>query len=252
MENKDNHNISTNFQWMHGSKAHTKGIWMWSKIFTHPTENVAIILLDTQGIFDHETDFGQVSTIFALNMMISSATCFNILRDIGENDLMNLKGFTEFAEYVAQQAGDVPFQKLLFIIRDWSFKDFAHGYDGGKAHIKDILQQKDVQTEDMQNLREDINRSFREIEGFLMPKPGDIVENGDFTGKVSEISAAFRANVKKLADAIFEPLIVKKVNGRNLKVKDWLGWLQVYMDTFHKNSLGKHSRVFEVYLDKID
>lgn len=63
------------FVFKSGRVRETTGIWMWSEIFTHDFDNgdkVAIILLDTQGIFDLKSSLKEFTTIFALSTMFSS------------------------------------------------------------------------------------------------------------------------------------------------------------------------------------
>lgn len=82
-----------------GQKPETTGIWMWSDIFTYDHQNgnkFAIILLDTQGIFDNQSSVKDCTTIFALSMMLASVQCYNLMQNIQEDDLEHLLLFTEY------------------------------------------------------------------------------------------------------------------------------------------------------------
>ena len=63
----------------------TTGIWMWSEPFIkycpHIGSEVAILLMDTQGMFDNETTMTLTAQIFGLSTMISSQNVsFSIIR----------------------------------------------------------------------------------------------------------------------------------------------------------------------------
>ena len=52
----------------------TAGIMAWNKIFVIPNgegEKVGVLLLDTQGAFDDDSDVKDVTLIFSLSTMIS-------------------------------------------------------------------------------------------------------------------------------------------------------------------------------------
>lgn len=68
---------SKSFGWRGGQERQTTGIWMWSKPFfrkssTNPLEKVAILLVDTQGMFDNETTMTVTAQVFGLSTLISS------------------------------------------------------------------------------------------------------------------------------------------------------------------------------------
>ena len=68
---------SASFGWRGGEERQTTGIWMWSKPFirqssTNPLEQVAILLVDTQGMFDNETTMTVTAQVFGLSTLISS------------------------------------------------------------------------------------------------------------------------------------------------------------------------------------
>ncbi|XP_031633397.1 atlastin-like [Contarinia nasturtii] len=256
LEEGNDGSIRKYLEYKDGTKAHTKGIWMWSEIFTYDSNNgdkLAIVLVDTQGLFDHESDSKLVSTIFALNMMISSVLCYNIKGNVLEDHLTQLKDFTDFARYVEREreasANEKPFQKLLFILRDWQFvKDHNFGHQGGKDYInEEVLKETSAQTHGMKELRADIKESFGQIDGFLMPSPGGKVLSGFSSGKVSDISETFRTSLKELVKVLFHPdmLIVKEVNGKKLKIKEWLDYLQVYAQTFQSASSSQFIEMFK-------
>lgn len=63
------------FSWRGGSERDTNGILMWSEPFIVKDRNgeeIAVILMDTQGAFDSLSTVKDCATIFALSTMISS------------------------------------------------------------------------------------------------------------------------------------------------------------------------------------
>ena len=62
------------FAWRGGVERMTTGIWMWSEPFVRRTEDgkdVAVLLVDTQGMFDNETSMGLTACIFAVSTLAS-------------------------------------------------------------------------------------------------------------------------------------------------------------------------------------
>ena len=79
-------------------------------------------------------------TVFALSLMTSSTFVFNLDENIQEDDLQHLQFFTNYGKLALDESGDSPFQKLVFLIRDWQFpyeKDF--GSQGGKELLEAAL-----------------------------------------------------------------------------------------------------------------
>ncbi|RZC38308.1 GBP domain containing protein, partial [Asbolus verrucosus] len=91
----------TGFSWRGGSERDTIGILMWSEIFLVklPTGNeIAIILLDTQGTFDNETTLKNCAGIFALSTLISSVQMYNLKDNIKSSDLSHLQVMDSYSK----------------------------------------------------------------------------------------------------------------------------------------------------------
>ena len=77
-ENQENHRDG--FAWAGGQNRQTTGIWMWSEPFIRKVSNypepIAILLMDTQGMFDNETTMALTARIFGLSTLISSYQVF--------------------------------------------------------------------------------------------------------------------------------------------------------------------------------
>lgn len=231
---------------------------MWSELFTHQYENgdkVAIILLDSQGIFDSKSSVRDCTTVFALSTLLSSVQCYNLMQNIREDDLQHLELFTEYGRLALEQTNEKPFQKLLFILRDWPYAyETNYGLNGGQKVIDDFLTETTDQTSEMHQLRTRIRASFDKIQAFLMPHPGFIVSQGNnFTGNLHDISSEFLVYVKQLAPAIFAPenLIVKKINGQKMRARDLVQYLQAYTNVFNGNTLPEPKPVFRVRILQI-
>lgn len=242
------------FKYRGGQKSETMGIWMWSEIFTHnfaSGEKVAIVLLDTQGIFDYQSSLRECTTTFAMSMMLSSVQCYNLMGQITENDLQNLELFTEYGRIAVDQSGEKPFQSLIFVVRDARFSsETGYGWEGTKR-LNDILANSPNHTPDMKELRDRIRSSFNEIRAFLMPYPGDKVALGNgFTGNITEIDQSFIKYVKELVPSIFAPenLIIKKINGQNMRARDLVQYFQSYVNIFNTNKLPETKSWVQVYV----
>ena len=65
------------FHWAGGKERNTTGIWIWSHPYLLKERNLAILLVDTQGMFDNETTMTLTSSIFGLSTLLSSYQIFN-------------------------------------------------------------------------------------------------------------------------------------------------------------------------------
>ena len=72
--------------------------------------------------------------------MLSSVLVYNLTSNIQEDDLQHLQLFTEYGRLAIEDSGETPFQKLMFLVRDWSYpyeNDF--GLEGGKDILGEIM-----------------------------------------------------------------------------------------------------------------
>ena len=64
------------FSWRGGVERQTTGVWMWSEPFLRrlpgQERDVAVLLMDTQGMFDNETTMTLTAQIFGLSTLVSS------------------------------------------------------------------------------------------------------------------------------------------------------------------------------------
>lgn len=248
-ENDDRTELN-GFKWRGGRKPETIGIWIWSEIFTHDYdtgEKVAIVLVDTQGIFDSQSSIKDCTTTFALSTLLSSLQCYNLMQNIGEDHLQHLEFFTEYAGLALEQSDEKPFQFLLFIVRDWPFASEIN-YGLSENYVNETLAQNPLQTTEMRQLRVRIQSSFNEIGAFLMPHPGFLVSKGDYDGDIQKIDPDFRKYLKELAPVIFAPerLVIKKINGHKIRARDLVKYWQKYVDIFNGDSLPEPRSILEV------
>ncbi len=81
------------------------------------------------------------ATIFALSAMLSSILVYNLTGNIQEDDLQHLGMFTEYGRLALEDSGEKPFQKLQFLVRDWSYPyEAAFGAEGGDTVVNKRLQ----------------------------------------------------------------------------------------------------------------
>lgn len=232
------------FSWRGGSDRVTTGIFVWSDIFLHDYANgrkVAIILLDTQGTFDSHSTVKDCATVFALSTMLSSVQIYNLSQNIQEDDLQHLQLFTEYGRLALADTGRKPFQKLTFLVRDWSFPyEAEYGLVGGEKILKKRLEIHDKQHPDHQSLRRHIQACFNEISCFLMPHPGlNVATNPNFNGNLTDITSEFKQSLIDLIPEVLAPenLIVKEINGQKVKARDLVQYFISYLNIFKSEDM---------------
>lgn len=131
--------VHNGFSWRGGVKTDTSGILIWSEPFIlrdSGGEEVAVILMDTEGIFDTTSTVANCATIFALSSLVSSinvglgSLCwpvfhlpllslpiqiYNVSQMVREIDLQSIRTFTEYGRMAVDQGGEAPFQVSPFI-----------------------------------------------------------------------------------------------------------------------------------------
>jgi atlastin len=132
---------------------------LWNEPFFRKLPNgddVVVLVMDTQGIFDSQSTGTDCATVFALSTMMSSIQVtfslfssflisgenrkksrtffqvYNLSMNIRENDLQHLQLSTEYGRMAMVNSPQAkPFQKLLFLVRDWSSpRQHSYGLDG--------------------------------------------------------------------------------------------------------------------------
>lgn len=230
--------IGNGFHWNNGSTADTSGILIWPEVFYRVNrrgERTAIILMDTQGVFDRNCTIQDNLLIFAFSTMLTSVQIFNVSQLIQEDNLQYLQLFAEYGRLASETSNIKPFQKLFFLVRDWQDDEtYPYGLNGGKQYL-DVSLMEDVtqQNDDLREIRRNIRSYFDELRCFLMPHPGLSISNR-FNGNLNLLEAVFVDKLKEFVENIFSNnnLITKKINGERILARDFLHYITSFWTVF--------------------
>ncbi|XP_015926746.1 atlastin-2 [Parasteatoda tepidariorum] len=232
------------FSWRGGSERDTTGILVWSKVFPlklESGEEVAVLLMDTQGSFDSSSTVKECATVFALSTMLSSIQVYNLSQNIHEYDLQHLELFTEYGRLAMEGCDEKPFQKLVFLVRDWSFPyEAEYGAVGGQMLLDRRLEISEKQHPQLQQLRKHIRSCFSDVGCFLMPHPGlEVASSPNFDGRLSVIRSEFKESLQDLVSLLLSPsnLLPKQIAGRDVTCKDLINYFKAYVEIFKGGEL---------------
>ncbi|XP_070501436.1 atlastin-like [Chironomus tepperi] len=244
------------FSWRSGTKRETIGINIWSDVFLHTMdrtgEKIAILVMDTQGLFDNQSTPTDNSRIFALGTLISSIQVLNLKQQVQEDHLQYLQFANELAQFTLKKKMKMegkPFQNMTFLIRDWeNNEEFHYGFTGGHEYIKDVLIIKPDQSQELKAVRSSILDSFEQVNCCLLPHPGDVVAGQrNYDGRWSQMDRIFKAELKSSIEHLLYPdnLTVKKINSKDIIVHEMKQYIQVYMTLFQSNEIPKALSIYE-------
>lgn len=235
------------FPWRGETDGCTSGILLWSEPFvttlSKTGEEVAILLMDTQGSFDTQSTIKNCATIFALSQLLSSVQVFNIAMNIQEDNLQHLQLFTEFGRLSMDETNSIPFQDLYFLVRDWQYPyEHPYGELGGQELIDKRLRIVDGQHSELEKLRKHIRSCFRKIGCYLMPHPGlKVATNPYFDGRLTDVTEDFKQHLRMLIPLLLskENLIIKEINGTKITCRELYEYFKAYTKIYQSDKVPK-------------
>ncbi|XP_053203496.1 atlastin-2-like [Panonychus citri] len=208
------------FSWRDGVERDTVGIVLWPKPFVLTRKDgskIVVILMDTQGFYDDHTNHDTVSQFFTIATIISSIQIYNQKGTIQSNDITILSKFSDYADRVANETGVKAFQRLLFMIRDWSNrKEFEFGLKGGYDFLE---YKKENQKDKFCSPWAKLENCYSDIGCCMLPSLGDKAEDLDFNGEISKLKPGFVQALRELVPSILSPdrIVTKLYGGKEIE-----------------------------------
>lgn len=233
------------FSWRNGPDRDTTGVWMWSHVFMHDfgKEKFAIILIDTQGVFDKQSTDKDSEFIFALSTLISSVQIYNLSQNIEDSDLLHFQLFTEHGRLALEKSNSKPFQRLQFLVRDWGYDyKYKYGALGGNSMLNKCLEITTNQHDELKSVRQHLKSCFSEVDCFLMPHPGlAVCQEQRFRGELDSIDDRFKDQLKDLVSSLLSPkkLRSKIINGQQIVAGDFILYIKSYVKALGSDSFIK-------------
>jgi atlastin len=243
------------FEWRGGSERNTTGIWIWSEpqfIQNHVDgEKLAVLLVDTQGMFDNETTMAVTASIFGISTLLSSYQIYNVDKRIQEDNLQQLSLFSEYARLAIssnesnQQLSSTtiqdnnniqqkPFQHIEFLVRDWQNFDDEESLvameESMTKYLDTVISERTAS--DLQDTRNQIISCFDEITCYGLCHPGKYVTKKTYSGDVGNIDNQFLRMLDHYCRRVFDckTLKPKVIHGRQVTSIE----LAVYMKEYAK------------------
>lgn len=232
------------FDWRGGAERNTTGIWMWKKphFIEERGEQIAVLLVDTQGMFDNETTMALTASIFGLSTLLSSYQIYNVEKRIQEDHLQQLALFSEYARMAmstyekASEDTQKPFQKIEFLVRDWQNFDEEEDYEEMEKEMEEYLDKviADRDAKDLQDTREQIRSCFENVSCYAMTHPGMPVTRKKYTGDVKAMDETFLNLLDRYCARVFNSgvLKAKTIRGRAITAVELGTYIKAYAELF--------------------
>ncbi|VDD97691.1 unnamed protein product [Enterobius vermicularis] len=211
-------NLASGFSWRGGSTRETSGITMWSKPFLLRSvegEEIAVLLIDTEGFFDAQSTSADCARIFGLSNLISSIQIYNLSRGLQLDFLKQVEIFGEYGSYAKTEKKAKPFQQS---------------------------------SPEIQETCKNIEQCFESSSCFLMPYPGrDVAEAEECTSSIV-IDKEFLIRTESLVNELFSGkyLKVKEVAGCKVTCKELFKFFIAFTDLFNSNTVPPPKALFEL------
>ncbi|CAG2105195.1 unnamed protein product [Medioppia subpectinata] len=195
----------TGFEWNNDSDLVTNGIWFSQPLIVtkESGEELAIILVDTQGLYDKNFPVSDSSAIVGLSLLMSSLLIFNVFSD--------LEGKTG--------------QRLTNTTR-------GEGGEGGQQYLESRFQVKRMHTASARSARQNIRNSFDAIDCYLMPERGPAAQGLGFDGRRDMLSPQFIEILDEFCQTVVAPDLLepKSIGGRPLTGRAFGQYLKIYVN----------------------
>ena len=198
-----------------GTDPNTIGIRFWKKVFVINRPDVeggklGIVLMDTQGLWDPNTDNKTNCSIYGLSCMLSSYLIVNNKGVISSKFMETTSSLMEFCNNMNNQ--EKSFQHLDILIRD--HPDFFKNWTNEEEYLSvcNEARNKLENSSAMKESTDNIKSFFQSFDVFCLPNPGNIDSKG-YKGDLSEISDHFLIAMGYYIEHILMNIQPRKLNG---------------------------------------
>ena len=249
------------FRSRRGTDSQTLGIWVLNKIFVY--RGMAIILMDTQGIFDRQLNQAMTTALICISTLLSSYQIYNLDKRIQEDHLNNMAYFSAYTDLLSGIYDDNDSansddlkpkmkvgQTLSLLVRDW--QNFEDAFDM-ESCIREMERYQveflfDADSKVKSDTRRKIMNTFDKVNVRLCPHPGHLVTEGVFTGNLSSIRKEFMIHVEYIISDVLSNLEAKRVSPDTyLMYSDVPEFMQRYVDLYRniKDTLPEPKTILE-------
>jgi atlastin len=223
-----------------GSDIQTLGVWVLDHIFEY--EGNAVILMDTQGIFDQELNQAMTIALISLSTIVSSYQIYNLDKRIQEDHLCNMAYFSAYSSLISNTNNVKIGQTLCLLVRDW--QNFENNFDLDRCDIEAETYKKDF-IDDVSSMdtvkretRKKIYDTYDNVVVRLCPHPGHLVTEGKFSGKLSDVRDDFKIHVDHIIKDLLKNLKPKKISSnQTLLCRELPDYVKEYV-TLYENVKG--------------
>lgn len=220
-----------------GSDIQTIGVWVLNKVFVH--DGKAIILMDTQGIFDQELNQAMTIALISLSTIVSSYQIYNLDKRIQEDHLCNMAYFSAYSSLISNKDNSKIGQTLCLLVRDW--QNYENNFDLDKclteaeAYKHDFLCDTSTLDNTKKETRNKIFNTYDDVVLRLCPHPGHLVTENRFSGKLSDVRDDFKLHVEDIINRMLDAIEPKKIsNHQTLLCREFPNYLEQYL-VLYKN-----------------
>ncbi|CAJ0948472.1 unnamed protein product, partial [Mesorhabditis belari] len=231
-----------------GWSRHTAGIMVWPKVFVHKDKNgedIAVILMDTQGTYDCQTNPAHSAIIFVISLLMSSIKIFNTRSQIDAQDLDALNLFIEYSRMNDKAIG----QNFLLMVRDANCSGFEQGNEY-LSHIRDAS----MNAHDVNRLVQGLFRSFEKVQCFMVKRPAEHVINASGVINAGDCGEEFLSGLCDCANDILknlEPKLVMGVRLTGLTLQEYVKNLVAHLKNADLKGIGTaFSATKELYFER--
>lgn len=267
---QNNSMLKDYFRSRRGPDIQTLGIWALNKIFI--LNGKAIILMDTQGIFDRQLNQAMTTALICLSTLMSSYQIYNLDKRIQEDHLNNMAYFSAYTDLMTELSKDTSEQSkqtkltnqsekveseikvgqtLSLLVRDWqNFEDvfdLKNCKNETERYQQDFLFSK-AKDDVKRATRKRIMNTFDRVNVRLCPHPGHMVTEGVFTGKLDQIRKEFTIHMDYIINDILENLEAKRISSNiDLICSDVPDFMRRYVELYRniKDTLPEPRTILE-------
>ena len=225
---------SQGFKFMAGRNRETTGIIVWNEPFLIQMKNekeLAVLLIDSQGLYDQQTSANDNVRLFTMVSMMSSTLMVNTPQQINSKQLSELRYFLNYAATsISIGSNSKLLQTLLFVVRDYENAEQL-GYEAGQDLIDGFF--KETTVNDIKETSGALKKGFKKISAFCLPHPGKRVIKSDFNGKLNEIDQDFLFNMAHLISSVVDDLEPRNLV-YNLSTSDFVNHIQSIVKNFNE------------------